>query len=54
MCGHWSTLGVFNEENVAGIDAGCVWGGRLCALRLDAHEAPVQIRCAQHQKLGDE
>jgi bis(5'-nucleosyl)-tetraphosphatase (symmetrical) len=54
VCGHWSTLGVFNEENVAGIDAGCVWGGRLCALRLDAPEAPVQIRCAQHQKPGDE
>jgi bis(5'-nucleosyl)-tetraphosphatase (symmetrical) len=54
VCGHWSTLGVFNEENVAGIDAGCVWGGRLCALRLDAREPVVQITCAQHQKPGDE
>jgi bis(5'-nucleosyl)-tetraphosphatase (symmetrical) len=54
VCGHWSTLGVFNEENVAGIDAGCVWGGRLCALRLDAREPAVQITCAQHQKPGDE
>jgi bis(5'-nucleosyl)-tetraphosphatase (symmetrical) len=54
VCGHWSTLGVFNEENVAGIDAGCVWGGRLCALRLDAREPLVQIACAQHQKPGDE
>ena len=54
VCGHWSTLGVFHEENVFGIDAGCVWGGRLCALRLDAREPPVQIGCAQHQKPGDE
>jgi bis(5'-nucleosyl)-tetraphosphatase (symmetrical) len=54
VCGHWSTLGVFHEENVAGIDAGCVWGGRLCALRLDEREPPVQVGCAQHQKPGDE
>lgn len=54
VCGHWSTLGVFQEENVAGIDAGCVWGGRLCALRLDQREAPVQVGCAQHQKPDEE
>jgi bis(5'-nucleosyl)-tetraphosphatase (symmetrical) len=54
VCGHWSTLGLFQEDNVWGIDAGCVWGGRLCALRLDAREQPVQIGCAQHQKPGDD
>lgn len=35
VCGHWSTLGLFLGCGVYGIDTGCVWGGRLTALRLD-------------------
>lgn len=35
VCGHWSTLGLFIACGVYGIDTGCVWGGRLTALRLD-------------------
>ncbi|MGD9387592.1 MAG: symmetrical bis(5'-nucleosyl)-tetraphosphatase [Gammaproteobacteria bacterium] len=34
--GHWSTLGDLEHEGVHGIDTGCVWGGRLTALQLDA------------------
>lgn len=52
VCGHWSTLGVYIEENVLSIDAGCVWGGSLCALRLDAPGEPILIGCAQHQRPG--
>jgi bis(5'-nucleosyl)-tetraphosphatase (symmetrical) len=45
--GHWSTLGFFRNADVTGLDTGCVWGGALTALRLDAPEAaPVQIGCA--------
>lgn len=33
--GHWSTLGDLCENGVHGLDTGCVWGGRLSALRLD-------------------
>jgi bis(5'-nucleosyl)-tetraphosphatase (symmetrical) len=35
--GHWSTLGRVHwpEHRVWGLDTGCVWGGRLTALRLD-------------------
>src|SRR3569623_1756859 len=33
--GHWSTLGASAGHNVYGLDTGCVWGGRLTALRLD-------------------
>jgi bis(5'-nucleosyl)-tetraphosphatase (symmetrical) len=44
--GHWSTLGFFRNADVIGLDTGCVWGGALTALRLDAPEAaPVQIGC---------
>jgi bis(5'-nucleosyl)-tetraphosphatase (symmetrical) len=44
--GHWSTLGYFSNAHVIGLDTGCVWGGRLTALRLDAANAtPVCIDC---------
>lgn len=33
--GHWSTLGEVTGYNVYPLDTGCVWGGRLSALRLD-------------------
>lgn len=33
--GHWSTLGLYQENNVHALDTGCLWGGSLTALRLD-------------------
>jgi bis(5'-nucleosyl)-tetraphosphatase (symmetrical) len=46
--GHWSTLGFFRNSDVIGIDTGCVWGGRLTALRLDIRDAdPVAVACAE-------
>lgn len=33
--GHWSTLGLLNRANIMAIDSGCLWGGRLTAVRLD-------------------
>jgi len=38
VCGHWSTLGRFAGLGVHAIDTGCVWGGSLTALRVDAEE----------------
>ena len=44
--GHWSTLGFFSNPDVIGLDTGCVWGGNLTALQLDAPDAaPVQVGC---------
>ena len=45
--GHWSTLGFVNENNVIGLDTGCVWGGQLTAYRLDIPVAhPISMVCA--------
>src|SRR5208337_1853296 len=44
--GHWSTLGFFSNADVISLDTGCVWGGSLTALQLDAAgAAPVRIDC---------
>ena len=52
--GHWSTLGWLTRPDVISLDTGCVWGGRLSALRLDeagSHEL-IQVKCAQAMKPG--
>ncbi|TDJ65097.1 MAG: symmetrical bis(5'-nucleosyl)-tetraphosphatase [Proteobacteria bacterium] len=33
--GHWSTLGIWQQDGVIGLDTGCVWGGALTAVRVD-------------------
>ncbi len=38
VCGHWSTLGYVARHAVWAIDTGCLWGGQLALLRLDAAE----------------
>ncbi|MGH8362321.1 MAG: symmetrical bis(5'-nucleosyl)-tetraphosphatase [Gammaproteobacteria bacterium] len=37
--GHWSTVGEVKGHNVYPLDTGCVWGGRLSALRLDGGDS---------------
>ncbi|MGH8129257.1 MAG: symmetrical bis(5'-nucleosyl)-tetraphosphatase [Steroidobacteraceae bacterium] len=45
LFGHWSALGYLSEPGVRCLDAGCVWGGALCALRLDCEEEPLMLPC---------
>jgi bis(5'-nucleosyl)-tetraphosphatase (symmetrical) len=50
--GHWSTLGLVQQDRLVGLDTGCVWGGKLSALRLDADPARrhlLQVDCPQHR-----
>jgi bis(5'-nucleosyl)-tetraphosphatase (symmetrical) len=49
--GHWSTLGLVQRENLFGLDSGCVWGGKLSAIRL-ADGFVMQVACAGYQKPG--
>ena len=50
--GHWSALGLVQRAGVVGLDTGCVWGGALTALNLDADAAAVSLRCAAHLAVG--
>jgi bis(5'-nucleosyl)-tetraphosphatase (symmetrical) len=53
--GHWSTLDWLDRSDVLALDSGCVWGGRLSALKLGgdtlAHEL-IQVPCQGWQKPG--
>jgi len=46
VCGHWSALGYHDGDGVLSIDTGCVWGDRLCAVRLDKKSPPVFVPCS--------
>jgi bis(5'-nucleosyl)-tetraphosphatase (symmetrical) len=49
--GHWSTEGLVRRSNVIGLDTGCVWGGRLTAIRLD-DDVLFHVDCPQSQAPG--
>lgn len=44
--GHWSTEGLVQRANVVGLDTGCVWGGKLTAMRLGDGKL-FQVECQQ-------
>jgi len=51
--GHWSTLGLIDRPDLLSLDTGCVWGGRLTAVRVDGgRREVVQVECPQAQKPG--
>jgi bis(5'-nucleosyl)-tetraphosphatase (symmetrical) len=52
ICGHWSTLGLKRRSDLLALDTGCVWGGALTAVNLDAEGEPVQLACKSHQLPG--
>jgi bis(5'-nucleosyl)-tetraphosphatase (symmetrical) len=49
--GHWSALGLVQSHGVIGLDTGCVWGGALTAINLDAAEAPLSVACRGYQEI---
>ncbi|WP_019451257.1 symmetrical bis(5'-nucleosyl)-tetraphosphatase [Cupriavidus sp. BIS7] len=52
VCGHWSTLGLVIRPNLVALDTGCVWGGKLTAVKLAARpdeRTVVQVDCPQYQ-----
>ena len=53
LFGHWSQLGLVVTPRVIGLDSGCVWGGKLSALRLEDRTL-YQVPCAGYQAPGGE
>ncbi|SDO26043.1 Bis(5'nucleosyl)-tetraphosphatase, ApaH [Rhodoferax sp. OV413] len=54
--GHWSTLGWLGRSDLLSLDTGCVWGGSLSALKIQAaptHNELIQVRCEQAQQPGN-
>ncbi len=46
LSGHWSRLGCRQGPGYVSLDTGCLWGGRLTAMRLDAMgPAFTQLDC---------
>jgi len=53
--GHWSTLGYQHAHNAWAIDSGCLWGGKLTAVRIDTGTPePLQIKCRGTVRPGEE
>ena len=50
--GHWSALGLLLRDDVAGLDSGCVWGGKLTALCLDDRSV-LQVDCPEYRAPGN-
>lgn len=51
--GHWSTLGLVNRPDLLALDTGCVWGGRLTAVRIDGGRRDVvQVECGPGRRPG--
>jgi bis(5'-nucleosyl)-tetraphosphatase (symmetrical) len=42
--GHWSALGLIVKPNVIALDTGCLWGGKLSAIRLQDRKL-FQLKC---------
>lgn len=54
--GHWSALGLIVRDDVIGLDSGCVWGGALTAIDLDARGArgtPHAVACNGYHSPDD-
>ena len=46
VVGHWSALGFMHRFGILAIDTGCVWRGRLSAVRLDSEDKkPISVPC---------
>lgn len=50
VVGHWSALGLVETADVTALDTGCVWGGKLSAVRLDGPRELAQVPCSAPER----
>ncbi|MBT8131800.1 MAG: symmetrical bis(5'-nucleosyl)-tetraphosphatase, partial [Gammaproteobacteria bacterium] len=50
--GHWSTLGEVKDPGIHALDTGCVWGGKLTALRLGERPDRISVKCKPSQPVS--
>ena len=46
ICGHWAALGLHMEDKVTALNAGCVYGRQLVAVRLEDRQI-FQVSCGE-------
>ncbi len=54
LFGHWSTLGYGRHGNTWSLDSGCLWGGKLTAVKVRKWKPPLPIQtdCPETRKPG--
>jgi len=45
--GHWSALGIVQEQHLVAVDGGCVWGRELVTMRLEDRQI-FRVSCSQY------
>jgi len=53
LFGHWSTLGLWQGQGVIGLDSGCLWGGKLSAVRLDGEAIFYSVPCRCYRPVAE-
>jgi len=48
--GHWSALGLYQEEGIYSLDSGCLWGHKLTAMRLEDKHF-FSIDCDEYRQI---
>ena len=51
ITGHWSALGLYLRDDILALDTGCLWGGKLTALRLEDRQT-FQVDCPSIRSPG--
>ena len=52
LFGHWSTSGNLGIPGIYPLDTGCLWGGKLTALKLGPDPVYISIKCPGQQVPG--
>jgi len=53
--GHWSTLGLYEDDHVLALDTGCLWDGSLTAARIDSNDVEiVSVECGNKELTEEE